>query len=131
MRIAQSRLAQVKAGAKTGAISAQQATVDQPESELLGQLQVQRQGIARIEAQYAGDRSAQTATVQRLAAELKTAEAKLERYKSLYDEGAVSISIYDSKQLSVDVTRQNYQEAIAILKRTETTAQRQLQEARA
>ncbi|MEO0377995.1 MAG: HlyD family efflux transporter periplasmic adaptor subunit [Cyanobacteria bacterium P01_A01_bin.17] len=131
LRVAQAGLAQVQAGAKTGAIEAQRATVIQQSAELAGQSRVQREAISRVEAQYEGDRNAQTAEVQRLQAELRTAETELARYKSLYEAGAVSASLFDSKQLSVDTTRQALKQAQAILSRTTTTAQRQLKEARA
>ncbi len=131
IRLAQARLAQVKAGAKSGEIAAQEAAVSQQLAELSGQLRIQRETIARIEAQYAGDLAAQTATIRRLDAELQTAEAELIRYQSLYEAGAVSASLYDGKRLSVDTTRQAQAEANAVLIRTEATAQRQLQEAQA
>lgn len=131
LRVAQAGLAQVRAGAKTGAIEAQRATVIQQSAELAGQSRVQREAIARLEAQYAGDRNAQTAEVQRLQAELRTAETELGRYRSLYEDGAVSASLFDSKQLSADTTRQALKQAQAVLARTTTTAQRQLKEARA
>ena len=131
IRLAEARLAQVQAGAKSGEILAQQATVTQRSAELTGQLRIQQETIARIEAQYEGDRAAQTATIYRLQAELQTAEAELTRYQSLYKAGAISASLYDSKQLAVDTARQAQIEAEAVLERTEATAQRQLQEAHA
>ncbi|MFG6094587.1 efflux RND transporter periplasmic adaptor subunit [Leptothoe sp. ISB3NOV94-8A] len=131
IRLAEARLAQVQAGAKSGEILAQQATVTQRSAELTGQLRIQRETIARIEAQYEGDRAAQTATIRRLQAELQTATAELTRYQSLYEAGAISASLYDEKQLAVDTARQAKVEAEAVLERTSTTAQRQLQEARA
>ena len=131
IRMAEARLAQVKAGAKSGAIAAQEATVTQQTAELAGQLRKQREEIARIEAQLIGDQAAQSATVNRLQAELRTAEAELSRYQTLYTDGAVSASFYDGKQLTVDTNRQALQEAQAVLNRTQATAQRQLQEARA
>ncbi len=131
IQMAEAKLAQVKAGAKSGAIAAQQATVNQQAAELAGQLRKQREEIARIEAQSSGDSAAQTATVNRLQAELRTAEAELARYQALYNEGAISASLYDSKQLVVETTRQALKEAKAILNRTQATAQRQLREARA
>ncbi|MEM9137132.1 MAG: HlyD family efflux transporter periplasmic adaptor subunit [Cyanobacteria bacterium P01_F01_bin.42] len=131
VQMAEARLAQVKAGAKSGAIAAQAATVDRQSADLEGQLRVQRETIARIEAQYEGDRTAQTATVNRLKAELKTAEAELERYRALFAEGAVSASTFDSNKLSADTTRQALQEAKAVLARTESTAKRQIKEAKA
>ena len=66
VRLAVARLDQVQAGAKSGEILAQQATVTQRSAELTGQLRIQRETIARIEAQYEGDREAQTATIRRL-----------------------------------------------------------------
>ena len=131
VRVAEAQLAQVQAGAKSGEIAAQAATVTQQSAELTGQMRRQRETIARIEAQYEGDRAAQTATVQRLQAEVQTAESELTRYQTLYEAGAVSASLYDSKQLTADTAQQSYTEAEAILARTEATAQRQLQEARA
>ena len=106
VRLAAARLDQVQAGAKSGEILAQQATVTQRSAELTGKLRIQRETIARIEAQYAGDREAQTATVRRLQAELQTASAELTRYQSLYEAGAISASLYDSKQLAVDTAKQ-------------------------
>ena len=131
IRLAEARLAQVQAGAKSGEILAQQATVTQRSAELTGQLRIQRETIARIEAQYEGDRAAQTATIRRLQAELQTATAELTRYQSLYEAGAISASLYDEKQLAVDTARQAKVEAEAVLERTLATVQRQLQEARA
>lgn len=131
LRVAQVKLAQVQAGAKPGAINAQRATVSQESAELTGQLRIQRQTIARLEAQYEGDRSAQTAAVQRLQAELRTAQKELARYQSLYQAGAVSASLFDSKQLSVDTTRQALKQATAELFRTDGIAQRRLREAQA
>ena len=131
VQVAASTLAQVQAGAKSGEIAAQAANVTQQSAQLAGQLQIQREAIARIEAQYEGDRAAQIATLQRLQAELRTAAAELNRYQALYEAGAVSESLYDSKRLSVDTARQAYVEAEAVLSRTEATSQRQLQAARA
>lgn len=98
IRIAEAKLAQVKAGAKSGAIAAQAAAVTQQSAELSGQVHTQRELIARIQAQLEGDRTAQTAMIRRLDAELRTAEAELSRYHNLYQDGAVSASLYDSKR---------------------------------
>lgn len=131
LRVTQVKLAQVQAGAKPGAINAQRATVSQQSAEATGQLRIQRQTIARLEAQYEGDRTAQTAAVQRLAAELRTAQKELARYQSLYQAGAVSASLFDSKQLSVETTQQALKQSTAELSRTDGIAQRRLREAQA
>ncbi|MDB9376420.1 biotin/lipoyl-binding protein, partial [Nodularia sphaerocarpa CS-585A2] len=79
--VAQAGVNQVKAGAKAGDISAQKAT------------------IARLEAELRGEVSAQEATIARLEAELRNADSENRRYRQLYDEGAISASNSDSKQL--------------------------------
>ncbi|MEO0948745.1 MAG: HlyD family efflux transporter periplasmic adaptor subunit [Cyanobacteria bacterium J06641_5] len=131
VRTAEARLAQVRAGAKAGAISAQEAAVIRQSADLAGQLRTQRAEIARLEAQYEGDRAAQTATVNRLQAELRLAETERDRYNTLHAEGAVSASVFDDRQLAADTTRQALAEAEAILTRTSATNQRQLGESRA
>ncbi|MBE9020564.1 biotin/lipoyl-binding protein, partial [Chroococcidiopsidales cyanobacterium LEGE 13417] len=72
VKVAQARLAQVKAGAKAGEINAQKAT------------------IQRMEAELQGNVTAQEATVKRLEAELSNAETEYKRYQQLYRDGAIS-----------------------------------------
>lgn len=131
VQVAETKLLQVKSGAKSGEIAAQAATVNQESADLVGQLRIQREVIARLEAQNEGDRTAQTATVNRLHAELKTAEAELNRYQALFSDGAVSASTFDSKKLSVDTIRQSLAEAKAVLARTQATTEGEIQEAKA
>lgn len=75
VQIALTKLAQVKAGAKTGEIGAQAAAID------------------------------------RLDAELKNAQLEARRYETLYEQGAISASLRDSKQLVADTTRAQLQQA--------------------
>ncbi|AFZ02803.1 efflux RND transporter periplasmic adaptor subunit [Calothrix sp. PCC 6303] len=146
--MAKAKLAQVKAGAKTGDIRAQQAAVGrfqaQTQGDKIGQqetiarLQAQWQGdrvgqqevIDRLAAQLVGDRDAQLATIGKLSAELKNAEAEYERYRQLSQQGAISASLFDSKGLSVETARQQLSEAKAILTRIEATGNKQISEAR-
>ena len=111
--VAEAVVNQVKAGAKAGDISAQEAT------------------IARLEAQLRGETSAQQATIARLEAELRNAESENQRYQQLYQEGAISASSFETKQLRVDTVRQQLNEAEAAFKRTVETLQKQLKEAEA
>jgi HlyD family secretion protein len=113
VRIAEANLARVRAGAKAGAIEAQQST------------------ISRIRAEEAGDLEAQAATVARLNAELRNARLEDERYAELYREGAISESLQDSKRLALDTATQKLREAEATLNRTRLARQQQLQEAEA
>jgi HlyD family secretion protein len=129
--VAEAKLAQVEAGAKTGEIAAQAATVERTQAQLQGERSAQAEAVERLAAQLEGDRTAQAATIRRLQAELANAEAEYQRYQQLYSEGAISSSIFDSKRLSVDTTRQQLNEAKAVLNRIESTGQRQLSEAQA
>ncbi|MDF5711077.1 MAG: ABC exporter membrane fusion protein [Nostoc sp. S4] len=111
--VAQASLNQVKAGAKAGDISAQQAT------------------IARLQAELEGETSAQQATIARLQAEWRNAESENQRYQQLYKDGAISASDADTKRLRVDTVNQQINEAKASLKRTIETLQKQLTEGKA
>ncbi len=147
--IAQSKLAQIQAGAKTGQIQAQKATVARLEAQTvgdkvgqqeiiarleaqwLGDKQAQQENIARLEAQLQGDRQAQQASVKRLQAELNNAKSEYQRYQQLSQEGAISNSLFDGKRLSVETAKQQLSEAKAILNRIGTTSNRQISEAKA
>ncbi|MBD2209899.1 ABC exporter membrane fusion protein [Nostoc linckia FACHB-104] len=130
VQVAKAKLAQVKAGAKTGEIQAQQATVERLQAQSIGDRQSQEEAIARLEAQWQGDRIAQAATIKKLTAELNNAQAEYLRYQQLYKDGAISNSAFDSKRLSVETTKQQLDEAQAVLNRINTTAKRQLAEAK-
>ena len=110
--IARAKLAQVKAGAKTGDINAQQAT------------------ITRLNSQLQGDIAAQLATINRIQAEVENAQKESNRYQQLFKDGAISASIVDSKNLTLKTTQQQLKEAQAALKRTENTLKDQLKEAK-
>jgi HlyD family secretion protein len=130
VRVAQAKLDQVKAGAKTGEIQAQQASIERLQAQSQGDTIEQREAIARIEAQWQGDRIAQSATIKKLEAELNNAQAEYKRYQKLYSEGAISNSLFDSKRLSVETSKQQLDEAKAVLARINSTASRQLAEAK-
>jgi len=113
VKVQQSNLAVVRAGAKQGEINAQQAEIE------------------RLEAQRQGDIQAQAATVARLQAELQNAQAEAQRYETLYQQGAVSASVRDSKQLTLSTAQGNLQEARAVLSRIQTTRSPELTSAKA
>ncbi|MFM7439751.1 MAG: HlyD family efflux transporter periplasmic adaptor subunit, partial [Snowella sp.] len=121
----------LKAGAKTGEIGAQQSTIQRIEAQLNGDRQTQQATIDRLEAQLTGDISSQKASIRKLEAELANAKAEYERYQQLSKEGAVSASIYDSKGLNLETSRQQLAEAKANLERTERTTRQQIKEAKA
>ena len=130
VRVAQAKLEQIKAGAKSGEIKEQSAIVDRVKAQYAGDQQAQQENIARISAQWEGDRIAQTATINKLTAELKNAESEYQRYQQLFSEGAISNSVIDSKRLNVETAKQTLSESQAILNRINTTANKQLAEAK-
>ena len=130
VKVAQAKLQQIKAGAKSGEIAAQQAIIERIKAQYVGDKQAQQENIARISAQWEGDRIAQTATINKLIAELKNAEAEYQRYQQLFSEGVISNSVIDSKRLNVETAKQILNESQAVLKRINTTANKQLAEAK-
>jgi HlyD family secretion protein len=113
VKVQESNLAVVRAGAKRGEINAQQAEIE------------------RLEAQRQGDIQAQAATVARLQAELQNAQAEARRYETLYQQGAVSASLRDSKELTLATAQRNLQEARAVLNRIQSTRSPELTSAKA
>lgn len=113
VKISRAQLAKVQAGAQTGQIKAQQAT------------------IARLEAELRGEIPAQQAAIARLQAELSNADAEYQRYQNLYQEGAISASQFDSKRLPVATVQQQLNEARATLNRTTSSYREQISQAEA
>lgn len=113
VRVAQARLGQVEAGAKSGEIRAQARVVDRQQVELQTET------------------TAQSAMIARLEAELRNAELEARRYQALYTEGAVSASLRDGKQLTADTVRQQLNEARANLSRIQLSRQKQVAQAQA
>jgi HlyD family secretion protein len=162
---ARAKLAQIKAGAKSGEIGAQVAKSRQAQVELqkdratqtdeITRVQAQWNGdrieqtakwqqvrvevqndrasqtdeITRVKAQWDGDRATQMATVRRLQAALQNAKSEFTRNQQLQLEGAISKSVLDTKQLTVDTAQQQLAEAKATLDRIDRTSQQQLRQA--
>lgn len=113
VEIAQAKFAQVEAGAKTGELKAQAAT------------------IARLKAQNTGELSAQAADIARLEAELLNAEAELQRYQTLYEEGAFSASQLDNRRTITETYRQELLEAQNVLTRIQQAGLEEIRAAEA
>jgi HlyD family secretion protein len=113
VNFAQAELFQVKAGAKSGEIAAQQAE------------------IVRLQADLEGDFRQQQATLARLRSQVENDRAEFERYRSLYDAGAISASQFDQKRLALATAQTQLDEGKAGRSRTAQTLQAQLQSARA
>ncbi|MBW4683550.1 MAG: biotin/lipoyl-binding protein [Komarekiella atlantica HA4396-MV6] len=113
VKVAQANLMRTQAGAKRGEIAAQQAA------------------IARLKAERQGIINAQTATIERLQATMRNAEAEEQRYQTLYEKGAISASQRDSKRLTLETAQKSLQEAQAQLNRSQSASQQQIKEATA
>lgn len=113
IRVAQANLAKIQAGAKTGAIDAQKATIKRVQAELQGQMNTQQ------------------ATIERIQAELDNAETECGRYESLYRDGAISASERDNMCVKEASFREQLAEAEANRDRTIATLNQQLVEAQA
>lgn len=111
VQVARAKLAQVKAGAKSGEIQAQIAE------------------IARLEAAQLADIDAQKATIARLAAEVQNARADFERYDYLFRQGAISGSERDARRLSYTTAQRSLEEAQVGLSRIQSTGRQQINQA--
>jgi HlyD family secretion protein len=129
VRLAQAKLVQVRAGAKSGEIDAQAAKSRQTQVELQNDRASQSDEISRVQAQWDGDRHAQEATLRRIQASLKNAQAEFDRYRQLQAQGGISKSELDSKRLTLDTAQQQVEEAKAVVSRINLTAQRQISQA--
>ena len=113
IEVSRARLAQVQAGAKAGEIATQQAE------------------ITRLEADQQARIAAQQATVERLQAEVQNAEVEYQRYDSLYQQGAISASNRDARQLTWKTAQRSLQQAQAELTRLQSTRSPELAKAQA
>jgi HlyD family secretion protein len=139
IKVAQTNLDKVKAGAKGGEIAAQQsevtrlqrelqgetntskATLDRLKQQLLYDTNAQRDKVSELQKQLDGGNSTYNADVSRLSAVLKNAQNEYRRYLSLYnDGGATTRSILESKQLAVETAKQDLQRVVS--ERAQTVA---------
>lgn len=111
--VAQMELAQVKAGAKSGEIAAQEAE------------------ISRLQAELHGEIGRQQAVLVRLEAEANNANTELNRYQMLYQEGAISASQFDRQRLIYRAAQAQVDEVQQNLSRTSATLQAQIRAAEA
>lgn len=143
------QLAQVKAGAKEGDIAARQAIVSRLQAELKGYIKTHQAEIARLKTQLVGDLRVQQVTVKRLqaeqqlgkrswqatvariAAEKRNANAEVQRYERLYQEGVISRQEVDRKRLSAETSSQQLIESEANQAKSVASLEQQIAEVRA
>jgi HlyD family secretion protein len=128
--LARAKLAQIKAGAKSGEIGAQSAKSQQAQIELQKDRATQTDEITGVQAQWDGDHTTQLATIRRLEASLNNAKSEFDRNRQLQADGVISNSLLDSKRLALDTAQQQLAEAQAILNRINLTGEQQLNQAK-
>ena len=131
VKVVEANLAIVKAGAKSGEITAQEATIKRIQAELRGEITANEAQIARLEAQLRTETAEKQATIERLEAELNKAKSDLRRYTQLEVDGVISESELESRSLNVDTAAKRLTEAQAGYKRTENTLEQQIKETKA
>jgi HlyD family secretion protein len=131
VQVAQANLQKIEAGAKQGEIQAQKAGIARLQAERGTEIAAQKATIARLQAEKDTEIEAQKATIAQLQAELDNAQAEYQRYQTLYQEGAISASSRDSKRLVWQTAQQQVNQAKANLRRIQTSRQQQLTEAKA
>ena len=131
VKMAEAKLAQVKAGAKTGQIKSQEATIARLQSEKINQIAAQQATISRLQAEKSTELAAQNATIAKLQAEVDNANIEYQRYQRLFSNGAVSNSLRDSKRLTLQTAKQQLNEARANLNRIQSSGSEQIKEAEA
>jgi HlyD family secretion protein len=131
VQVAESKLDQVRSGAKSGELDAQRSEINRLKVEKTGDYNTQSAVVARLEAEYAGVLETQKATGKRLLVAYQTAQAEADRYELLLQAGATSESLRDSKRLEAQTALRRGEEAAAEAEKVRNTLQQQLTEARA
>ncbi|WP_139276704.1 efflux RND transporter periplasmic adaptor subunit [Spirulina major] len=113
VKVAESELARVAAGAQVGEIRAATARIE------------------RLQAQRQGEEVTNQAILERRQAEVNHARTEYNRYQQLFDDGVVSASERDQRQLTLTTMEKALREAEAQAQETDATLERQIQEAQA
>jgi len=107
------------------------ATISRLEAQLKGDTVSQTARISRLEAQLKGEIAEQEATINRVQSQVNNAESEYNRNLQLYRDGVISISLLDSKRLTLETTQQQLKEEQANLNKIINTSQEQLIEEKA
>lgn len=110
---AEAKLAQVLAGAKTGEIEAQRASIN------------------RLQADLTGEQATQAAEIARWKSEVRTAQAELTRFQQLYQQGAIAASTLDGKRLTLETAQAQLDQAQSRQNQSSESIQAQIQQAEA
>ena len=114
---------------KRGDSLALEAAIARLQAQLSGDTAAQEATIQRLAGELEGNVQAQQATIDRLYAELDNAQTEYWRHQQLYQEGAISQSLFDAKRLAVQTGQDRVKEAEAILRQIRTIGQEKINEA--
>jgi HlyD family secretion protein len=131
VRVARAKLAQVESGAKQGELDAQRSEIARLNAERTGDFNTQSAVVARLEADLAGVVNTQKATRERLQADYENAQLEADRYDKLFQAGATSASLRDSKRLAAQMAGRRVQESDSEIQRQRATINQQITEAKA
>jgi HlyD family secretion protein len=144
IRVAQAALDKVKAGAKVGELSAQQAEVTRLQQDLRGEVNTSKATLVRLQQQLLWDTAAQAKRVEELEQDLVKGEpsyqaeilrlqaleqnaiSEYQRYAQLYNDGATTASLLDSKRLTVATARQELEKVKGTRVQTVSVLQKQI-----
>jgi HlyD family secretion protein len=146
IKVAKTNLAKVKAGAKTGEVSAQRAEVTRLEASLRGQANISKATLDRLQQQLPADTIAQARRVEELRQDLakgaathqadlsrlstiaERARSEYGRYRQLYNSGgAVSASVLDEKKVTLESALKDIEKAKAARRQVASVLQEQIQ----
>ncbi len=131
VQVSKANLAIIKAGAKTGEIQAQQATIERLEAELKSEIVAQQANISGLQAQLTRETQVQRAAIVRLKSELENAQIEFSRYQKLANDGAITLSDLDRRRTTLETAQQRVREAEGNLERISETLTQSINEAKA
>jgi HlyD family secretion protein len=144
IRVAQTNLDKVKAGAKTGEISAQRSEVTKIQQELLGEVNTSKatlnrlkqqllwegtaQGdrVSELQKQLAGGDATYASEIRRLTLLAQNATSEYQRYQQLYSQGGSTASIRDTKRLAMETAMQDIEKVKSERRQTIAVLQKQI-----
>lgn len=112
MAIYQANLDKIKVGSQISEINAQIATIERLKANLQGNIKTQKTNITELEAQ------------------LELAISEYKRYEKLYQEGVITTSEFDNKNLRVKIFREQVERAKATLAQMLKTGDYEIQQAK-
>ena len=108
---------------------AEQANLKKLQVQLQRDQEVQQANINKLISDLQGEVSAGEATIQRVQSELKNSLAEYQRYESLHEQGAISISEFETIRLSWQTNLAKLQEAEAITQKSVQGIKEQIKQA--